>query len=70
MVNTSEWCTASYVLQRKVEDAAQHAPKTLKCFAGFCETTVPVRAGGNVIAFLQTGQILLHHPNRARFEKF
>ncbi|MBC7979857.1 MAG: PocR ligand-binding domain-containing protein [Armatimonadetes bacterium] len=69
MVNTSEWCTASYVLQRKVESAAQHAPKTLKCFAGLCETTVPVRVGGNVIAFLQTGQILLHQPDRAHFDK-
>lgn len=69
MAKTSQWCTASYVLQRKVESAAQLVPKTLKCFAGLCETTVPVRVGENVIAFLQTGQILLHRPDQARFDE-
>lgn len=69
MVTTSKWCTASYLLQRELESAAQHAPKTLKCFAGLCETTVPVRVGEKVIAFLQTGQILLHQPDHAHFEK-
>ena len=69
MAKTSQWCTATYVLQRKVERAAQHAPKTLQCFAWLCETTVPVRVGANVIAFLQTGQILLHRPDQARFDE-
>ena len=69
MAKTNQWCTASYMLQRKVERAAQHAPKTLKCFAGLCETTVPVRMGTNVIAFLQTGQILLHRPDQVRFDE-
>jgi len=69
MAETSQWCTASYLLQRKVESAAQYGPKTLKCFAGLCETTVPVRVGGNVIAYLQTGQILLQRPDEKHFEK-
>ena len=34
-------------------------PKTLKCFAGLCDSAVPVRVGENLVAFLQTGQILL-----------
>lgn len=68
MATTSQWCTASYVLQRKVEKGAQQTPKTLKCFADLCETTVPVRVGVNVIAFLQTGQILLRQPNQDRFD--
>jgi AraC-like DNA-binding protein/ligand-binding sensor protein len=69
MVKTSQWCKACYVLQRKVENAAQHAPKTLKGFAGLCETSVPVRVGGNVIAFLQTGQILLQQPDQLHFDE-
>lgn len=69
MVKTSQWCTASYVLQRKVENAAQNSPKTLRDFAGLCETSVPVRVGGNVIAFLQTGQILLHQPDQIHFDE-
>lgn len=69
MVKTSQWCTASYVLQRKVENAAQNSPKTLRGFAGLCETSVPVRVGGNVIAFLQTGQILLRQPDHVHFDE-
>lgn len=69
MVKTSQWCTASYNLQRKVENAAQNAPKTLRGFAGLCETSVPVRVGENVIAFLQTGQILLQPPDHLHFDE-
>ena len=30
---------------------------------------MPIRVGENLIAFLQTGQILLHHPTKADFAK-
>lgn len=36
---------------------------TLECFAGLSESLVPVRQGERIIAFLQTGQVLLHAPN-------
>ena len=62
MAKSDESCAAScaqcYALQCKVEEEAQFQPKTLKCFAGLCETAVPVRVGDNLIAFLHTGQIL------------
>ena len=48
---------------------AQLEPKTLKCFAGLCETAVPVRVGEKLIAFLQTGQVLLHSPEKAQFNE-
>ncbi len=67
MSKSNESCAECYALQRQVEEEAQFAPKTLKCFAGLCETAVPVRVGENLIAFLQTGQILLHRPDKARF---
>ena len=44
-------------------------PKTLKCFAGLCDSAVPVRVGENLVAFLQTGQILLHKPSKLEFKK-
>lgn len=68
MADTAQWCTASYALQRKVESEAQLAPRTLKGFDGLCETSVPVRIGENLIAFLQTGQVLLHQPDRSQFD--
>lgn len=54
-------------LQKKVEEQARFAPKTLKCFAGLCDSAVPVRVGENLVAFLQTGQILLHSPTKKLF---
>ncbi len=68
MAKTNESCAECYALQCQVEAAAQFAPKTLKCFAGLCETAVPVRVGENVIAFLHTGQVLLSRPDKVRFK--
>ena len=70
MAQTNQSCAACLQLQRKVEVEAQLEPKTLKCFAGLCDSAVPVRVGENLVAFLQTGQILLHQPNAREFKKF
>lgn len=69
MAKTNQSCAACYRLQQKIEEQAQMEPKTLKCFAGLCDTSVPVRVAGKTIAFLQTGQILLHQPNKAEFNR-
>lgn len=68
MATSNESCAQCYALQRKVEEEAQFAPKTLKCFAGLCETAVPVRVAENVIAFLHTGQVLLQRPDKVQFK--
>lgn len=68
MAKTNESCSACYAVQQKLEEEAQFEPKTLKCFAGLCETAVPVRVGENVIAFLQTGQVLLQRPDKVQFK--
>jgi AraC-like DNA-binding protein len=54
-------------LQKRVEEEAQLEPKTLKCFAGLCDSSVPIRVGENLVAFLQTGQVLLHQPSKKQF---
>jgi AraC-like DNA-binding protein len=69
MAQSNHSCAACLQMQKKVEDAAQMEAKTLKCFAGLCDSAVPVRVGHNLIAFLQTGQILLHAPHQAEFTK-
>ncbi|HNC24758.1 MAG TPA: PocR ligand-binding domain-containing protein [Opitutaceae bacterium] len=68
IAKTNQTCAACLQLQRKVEVQARFEPKTLKCFAGLCDSAVPVRVGENLIAFLQTGQILLHHPKKHEFK--
>ncbi len=69
MAKTNHSCAACLQLQRKVEEQARLEPKTLKCFAGLCDSAVPIRVGDNLIAFLQTGQILLHKPKIQEFSK-
>src|SRR5438094_5638123 len=69
MAKTNTSCAACYALQQKLEQEAQLQPKTLKCFAGLCETAVPVRVGDNFIAFLHTGHILVDRPDRAQFNR-
>ncbi|HRG55812.1 MAG TPA: PocR ligand-binding domain-containing protein [Lacunisphaera sp.] len=69
MARTNQSCAACLQLQRKVEEQAQMEPKTLRCFAGLCDSAVPVRVGDNLVAFLQTGQVLLHQPNKREFRK-
>lgn len=69
MATSNHSCAACLQLQKRVEEEAQLEPKTLKCFAGLCDSAVPVRVGENLIAFLQTGQILLHAPKQSDFSK-
>ncbi len=68
MAKSNESCAQCYTLQCKVEEEAQFEPKTLKCFAGLCETAVPVRVAENLIAFLHTGQVLLQRPDKVQFK--
>jgi YesN/AraC family two-component response regulator len=69
MAQSNQSCAACLQLQRKVEEEAQIEPKTLKCFAGLCDSSVPIRVGENLVAFLQTGQVLLHKPSKEQFAK-
>ena len=69
MAQSNHSCAACLQLQKRVEEEAKLEPKTLKCFAGLCDSAVPVRVGDNLIAFLQTGQILLHAPKKSEFAK-
>jgi AraC-like DNA-binding protein/ligand-binding sensor protein len=69
MATTNQSCAACLQLQRKVEVQARLEPKTLKCFAGLCDSAVPIRVGENLIAFLQTGQVLLHRPTKQEFKR-
>jgi AraC-like DNA-binding protein/ligand-binding sensor protein len=69
MSRANHSCAACLQLQRRVEEEACLEPKTLKCFAGLCDSAVPVRVGDNLIGFLQTGQILLHPPKQSDFTR-
>ena len=67
MGKSNHSCAACLQLQRRVEVEARLEPKTLKCFAGLCDSSVPVRVGEDLVAFLQTGQVFLEQPDKKRF---
>ena len=69
MAQGNQSCSACLRVQKRVEEDARLESKTLQCFAGMYETAVPVRVGEKLIAFLQTGQVLLHEPDAAHFAK-
>ncbi len=69
LANSNQGCAECLKMQDKLEREAQIKPRTLKCFAGLCDSAVPIRVGENVVAFLKTGQVLLHQPNDEHFTK-
>lgn len=69
MAKTSKSCVACLEIQSKLEKEARLKPKSLSCFAGLCDTMVPIRVGDQIIAFLQTGQVLLTEPNQKGFSR-
>ena len=69
MATNNKSCSACLELQRNVQDGATAQSQTVTCFAGLCESSVPVKVGNNVVAFLQVGQVLLHRPTRRQFTR-
>ncbi len=69
MAQSNQSCSACLQLQSEIEVAAQIEPKTLKCFAGLCDSSIPIRVGDGLVAFLATGQVLLHQPNKGEFTR-
>jgi AraC-like DNA-binding protein len=69
MASNNHSCAACLQLQKSVEEESSLEPRTLKCFAGMCDSAVPVRVGENLIAFLQTGQIMLQPPTLPQFDR-
>jgi len=67
VAQTNESCAQCLKMQEDLESKAGLEPETLHCFAGLCDSAVPIRVGDELVAFLQTGQILLHQPNREEF---
>jgi AraC-like DNA-binding protein len=70
MASANQSCAACLQHQAKLQSSAQLEIATLKCFAGLCDSAVPIRVGENVVAFLQTGQVLLHQPDAKQFARF
>ena len=69
MVQCNKACAACLRAQQQTSDAAASEPRTVLCFAGLCETSVPLRVGNNLIGFLKTGEVMLSRPTESRFAR-
>lgn len=69
MAETDVSCHACLAMQKQISHRAEIQSKSLKCFAGLCETAVPVRVGENLVAWLETGQVLIDSPTKSRFSR-
>lgn len=69
MAQNSHSCSMCLQLRRKVEEEGRDGPKTLTCFAGLSDSSVPVRVGERLVGFLETGQVLLKAPSAKQFAR-
>jgi AraC-like DNA-binding protein/ligand-binding sensor protein len=69
MAKSSKTCAACLAVQAKLAEGTGHEARTATCFAGLCDTAVPVQVDNKIIGFLQTGQVLLKKPTRAQFAR-
>lgn len=67
MAGQNRACAACLENQAKISAGHGGGPRTVKCFAGLCDTGVPVSVGDELLGFLQTGQVFLKKPSRAQF---
>jgi YesN/AraC family two-component response regulator len=65
----SRSCSACLQVQQKIVESPGTVPKTVTCFAGMCDTAVPVKAGEKLIGWLQTGQVFLKKPTHRQFAR-
>ena len=69
MARSSRSCAACLEVQERTRSNGQSDPITTRCFAGLCDTAVPVKLGSDVVGFLHTGQVFPHAPTQAQFAR-
>jgi AraC-like DNA-binding protein len=69
MARSQAGCAACLRTQRCLANskAADSDALSYECFAGLCDSAVPLRLGGRLAGFLQTGQVALRPPTAAGF---
>jgi AraC-like DNA-binding protein len=62
-------CAACLQTQHELAGTAQQEARTVTCFAGLCESAVPLRTGDQLIGYLRTGEVLTRQPTAQGFAK-
>ena len=69
LAQKSRACAACLQTQQQMSEGGTHQACTVTCLHGLSDTAVPVRAGDQVLGFLQTGQVFAKKPSQAQFER-
>jgi AraC-like DNA-binding protein/ligand-binding sensor protein len=69
LAQANRTCAACLEVQHRAVEGARGEPATVTCFAGLCDTAVPIQLGERTIGFLQTGQVALQAPSEAQFDQ-
>jgi AraC-like DNA-binding protein/ligand-binding sensor protein len=70
MAQANRTCAACLEIQHRAVEGAKNGPETVTCFAGLCDTAVPIKLGEKTIGFLQTGQVAVEEaPSEAQFSR-
>lgn len=69
MASINPVCDECLRTQAKLRKLAHEGPKTVKCFAGLCETAVPLKVKGDASSQLHTGHVFLSAPKAVGFKK-
>ena len=69
MAKRNRTCAACLDAQQKTSDPSLQQTRTVMCFAGLCESAVPLRSGEDLLGFLQTGEVMLRKPTCKQFSK-
>jgi len=69
LAKSNRSCAACLQVQKEIQDMPGPGAKTVTCFAGLCDTAVPVKVGEKIIGYLQTGQVALRKPNEVQFNR-
>jgi AraC-like DNA-binding protein/ligand-binding sensor protein len=69
MARENRTCGACLQSQSQAAEAAVENSNTSFCYAGLCETVVPLRLGNRLIGFLWTGQVFQRKPTEPQFQR-
>ena len=69
MARENRTCAVCLQSQSQTAQAAMEKPHTGVCYAGLCETAVPLKLGSRLIGFLWTGQAFLRKPSKLQFRR-
>ena len=70
MAPSNKACAACLRAQQRTCDHPKACgARTVMCFAGLCETSVPLRVGENLLGFLKTGEVMLKRPTERGFAR-